>query len=1086
VWTDVFLLSDEIRAALGGRDTLTVRRLTQDFAGKVASEEHSANQDVEEELVKLFKLIEHHRDLAMAEGNAEDSLCFSEALVAVNRVLRSIPQQKPIDQFVDHYHFLVAVRGHTGQFAKDAALWEEFVASLRAAVGLNERILSDPAVRSIWERQPHLRTGHYRRMAALSRALAACGALGKSEAEQMERDAERFARLGQETARTPAAEAMGNVTWFNPSFGRIEGRDGHTLHVTRHEILTPELREAVGHVEQVGPVPVDYDIEPSDTRPYPKAVNVRPPGSVVGEIEQVRPTQNFGIIRLADRRAVHFWLNDWPRDAAPPDVGVPVLSWPQSSPRGSGWTSQHVIEIHRSEKEPSATADAHRLIGEATEARERGHFDRARELFERGMRECPTPGLVCSYAAMMRTVELQATREIFQRGLAIQEVARSAKVWEDAGVFETQRGELAKAVEYLERAVQLARENPGQRGLKGALMALGHAYYKQGTDDAIGQADGSYQEAIQLFGGEEEFRARMPAHLLSSVDAAQVALARLRARSSGGQRTWQFLEKCGLSVVNADASPGYTDLACKIRDPLLRTDFGFTEQLFVRAYSSKQTNLNTSVVEAASGKARDCDQSVALVILPEISMDLEERLRRRLAPTDDKRPLVIVPLVQRDLEKSSAPLETLRKTLGSWLHQRDLFPRVGIVTGPEFFGRQRVLAEINSLLLQGEPIGLFGLRRTGKTSVLQAMKDRQRELGNIVLHGDLLGSRAKVISWLLYTLGEDLRKASEALLPPAFHWDLAGRFQSSVQAEESRFDISQGFFSDLSRVLQALDHSAVAGPKIVLVIDELEVLQQDSADRALDLLRTARGLQNRYRSRFDYIVTAANPSVCERGQIDGIDNPVFNCIHPLYLEFLTASECAEMITETGRGMGVSFEPEAVKRVYTATAGHPFFARYLCSLAVKLRVGRPVTLTAENIFNAEAIYNRDRSSEDCAEIVERLQRDYPEELIILRQLAESFAPIPLHTLRPGATADGQRAIRHLLHYQLAAATHHGIVLSMDLMRRWLTGSHTPLAEGRPRPAPLQPAKRPPAAGPSRDQRRPASRRNSRPGRGYDQR
>ena len=253
------------------------------------------------------------------------------------------------------------------------------------------------------------------------------------------------------------------------------------------------------------------------------------------------------------------------------------------------------------------------------------------------------------------------------------------------------------------------------------------------------------------------------------------------------------------------------------------------------------------------------------------------------------------------------------------------------------------------------------------------------------------------------------------------------------------YPFSDAFFGDLARVLQVFEQLPKEDrPKVLLMIDELETLQDKSPERTMDLLRNARGLQNRYQEGFAYIITAANPSICEKGQIDGKDNPVFGCIRPLYLEFLRNEECAEMITELGRGMGVSFDSEAVKRVYTATAGHPSFTRYLCSIAVGLRRGRPVKLTKKDIIQAEAIYNRQRSGDDLSEIEQRLARDYPEELAILKKLAASDAPIPLTTLLPAPTADERRAIRHLLGYQLAEETRVGIALRMELFRRYLTG------------------------------------------------
>ncbi len=1265
---------DEIRIAIESPSGASVEKaagLIKQFTEDIITSGRSSDIQVRKVLVEMFKLIEHHRDRAAANKNETDAVLLSRSLVAVNRALRAVPRGRMIDEFVELYHLFVAVRFHAKVFEQDIDFWAECREKLRAAVHLGRQLLNDPATLAWWERNPHLRTGHYRRLASLCHALVSFGFAQADEFEHLEKDTERFGRLAEPSAlATPTVPALGHIVSFGPALhGLIQTRDRQKLVVLLREILTPELRQAAQAAQAVqGGIPVDFDVEvrTNSAMPYDRAVRVRLPGSFCGEVSHVDPVRNFGYIKLSDNRSVHFWLNNWPEPTEPPHQGAAVLCWPETSIHGTKWTSKHIhlvelfesptslnseahqlvtealdardrgdiprarglferglrecpvlevvlnyaammkvenpgevgriyerglsieevaksykawedagvfasqrgnfdeavrylnqslvltrahpeqrglkgvllalghvhyrhgteesirladqyyqeaielyggwesfsarVPIHQvnyvnavrsalsnpglHERAASPNLEAHRLVEEAADAREDGDISRASVLYERGMEECPTPQIVCSYAAMMKAVDADEASRIYERGLQIDDIARSSKVWEDAGVYASQRGKFDQAVQYLERALTLAREHPEHRGLKGVLMALGNAHYRRGAEDAIRRADACYQEAIALHGGWEAFRAKMPVHQISNVDAAQAALAQLRSHTPSGNTAWEFLESCGLRVKDAQPTEDFADLVCEVADASLRTDYGLGERIFVRCYLQEQdSSPDPKAVEQGALQAAaqwQCDETVALLILPELSHDLQESLRRRLDDTTDVRPLVIIPLAQRDLEKAAIPLETLRDALAAWLYRRDLFPRVGIVTGAEFFGRQRVLAEINSLLMRGEPIGLFGLRRTGKTSVLQAVKDRQREQGNIVLHADLLGSGKKMLSWLLHALAEDLRNSSQELLPSNFHWDLAGRFPSSVSADEGDFDISQGFFSDLARVLQALElNPADKRPKIILVIDELEALQEESSARMLDLLRTARSLQNRYQARFDYIVTAANPSVCEKGQIDGRDNPVFNCIRPLYLEFLSPTECSEMITELGRGMGVFFQPEALRRVYTATAGHPFFTRWLCSIAVKLRRGRPLTLTAKDILNAEGIYNRDRSGDDIWEIEQRLKRDYPAELEMLNKLARSFTAIPLHALLASPAEDGHRAIRHLLGYQLAADTEGGIALRMELMRRWLTGTVTPERAPELR-KPSAPPRQPP-----RSHSRPAPRPKKWPRRPYDQ-
>ena len=139
--------------------------------------------------------------------------------------------------------------------------------------------------------------------------------------------------------------------------------------------------------------------------------------------------------------------------------------------------------------------------------------------------------------------------------------------------------------------------------------------------------------------------------------------------------------------------------------------------------------------------------------------------------------------------------------------------------------------------------------------------------------------------------------------------------------------------------------------------------------------------------------------------------------------------------ELGRGMGIRFSGDAQTRVYDLTGGHPFFARQLCSFMAEQYRDRPLQIDQEMV---EAMVERylDVRSGDFQEIVERLDRDFPDELAICIFLAEAGGQLPVDTIR-GLLGDGLiGTIKHLTGYQIVAVDRSNIFICIDLLNRWL--------------------------------------------------
>ena len=183
------------------------------------------------------------------------------------------------------------------------------------------------------------------------------------------------------------------------------------------------------------------------------------------------------------------------------------------------------------------------------------------------------------------------------------------------------------------------------------------------------------------------------------------------------------------------------------------------------------------------------------------------------------------------------------------------------------------------------------------------------------------------------------------------------------------------------------------------------------------------------------IITGANSIVSEAAQFEGRDNPVFNFFTEIYLQLLEAPECALMIRELGRGMGLRFTAEAIAYIYSLTGGHPFFARQLSSFAAQHYRDRPLVVERPMVESLRDRYLDERAS-DFEEIVERLKRDFPDELRICIELAAADGRLPISHLRQRTSSNPGSPIRHLSGYQIVVTTATHAYLTIDLLVRWL--------------------------------------------------
>jgi cold shock CspA family protein len=754
-----------------------------------------------------------------------------------------------------------------------------------------------------------------------------------------------------------------------------------------------------------------------------------------GSITSYFPDRSFGFIRTADNREAFFHVSYFQDPDLEPYVGLPVEFYLVKTDKGL--QAQELSADNAPVGEQQGSVERDNWLARAILARDSRRYDEAVAAYEKGMRNSPTTQLILSYAAMEKNRRRKASAmRIYEAGIRI--FKDNAKLREDAGILAASIGDYRGAIRLLNEALKLSQSQ--HRGEKGVLLALAHTHYALETIQDLQQAITYYERARDLFGrGSTQ---------LPDYDILALNLAKIRTQHHRGNLTVRFLRQAKFEIVRARLLEQITEGAefvVRSDNAELSESYGLASHLIVRVMFKAQVSLTDledldSSVRRWSNSGLGDDQ-VALVVVSSLPQELQRLLSARIE--DHRRSVpAIVPLQQSEIEVSEDALAVLRESLDRWLYRRDLFAGNSPVEGRRFFGRDKPLADLRESISTVTPTGIFGLRKVGKTSLLKEGQRRASELGDVVVYMDLLRVPSDVSDcrWLYWRIATELRSEVEKL--PGLRggrWRLAGEFRDFLDIP-SGFPVAIAFDADLTSLLARLRGAALnPNPRVVLLLDEVERLLPTRLGKSgfegfFDFFGYFRGLSQE-NNNFVLVITGANNVLSEAAQFGGRDNPVFNYFKEIYLPLLEPDECSLMIRELGRGMGIRFDQDARDHIYNLTGGHPFFARQLCSFVAGRNRDRPLQVSRKMIESIADEYLDVRSA-DFEEIVERLERDFPNELAVCVNLARAGGRLPLSEVRGEPGKQFGSMIRHLTGYQIVRVSDQTVALTIQLLTRWL--------------------------------------------------
>lgn len=284
----------------------------------------------------------------------------------------------------------------------------------------------------------------------------------------------------------------------------------------------------------------------------------------------------------------------------------------------------------------------------------------------------------------------------------------------------------------------------------------------------------------------------------------------------------------------------------------------FGPKVYIRVESERvvrREDIN-ALVEATRERYEGQLSGRAAFIVLDTRLDIGARLEMFTCRFSDN--FTIIPFTVAQLQQAvqtDSCSTMLKSVLGDYLGETDLYESrwpVSDVLG--FFGRKPVIDTIQSILDRGEHVALFGLRKMGKTSLMNYQQDELPYPMAVLSLQDVPNPseifREAVTEW---------RKALLQRLPGSKIPDLnltSGGIPSDVKA---------AFRSDTQTLLDLLEKHKIA-PRLVLCLDEIDEIvpsegaSSESITAFRDLMGFLRGVATRLGS-LNLIVCGMRPDI---------------------------------------------------------------------------------------------------------------------------------------------------------------------------------------------------------------------------------
>ncbi|WP_202223591.1 hypothetical protein [Okeania sp. KiyG1] len=232
------------------------------------------------------------------------------------------------------------------------------------------------------------------------------------------------------------------------------------------------------------------------------------------------------------------------------------------------------------------------------------------------------------------------------------------------------------------------------------------------------------------------------------------------------------------------------------------------------------------------------------------------------------------------------------------------------VYAPEYlFGRETIVSFIQEQLTSRAKVTvLHGQRRIGITSCINYISRSVSVDGFMFVPLSLEGKYHNSLDEILYDFARDivdwLGISRSTITIPS---------QEDIKAKPRRF--TRIFFKQI--------YNRLEGKNIVLLLDEFDVLWDDSCSEINPFIKFLTSIINREKKLFIVLFLG------RRGNsLEFIGNLFGGKVSHEELGLLNKSDTENLITEVAEGI-LEYKPEAIEKIWELAGGHPYYTQLLC-------------------------------------------------------------------------------------------------------------------------------------------------------------
>ena len=339
---------------------------------------------------------------------------------------------------------------------------------------------------------------------------------------------------------------------------------------------------------------------------------------------------------------------------------------------------------------------------------------------------------------------------------------------------------------------------------------------------------------------------------------------------------------------------------------------------------------------------------------------------------------IIIPFTYDCFYLNRADNYFLRNSFKNFLYVRNLFDFSEPLTKDfYFFGRSDLTLKIIDKHNNNQNFGAFGLRKSGKTSIIYDVMRKATINEILCVFIDCEDTSFNMKRWnyaLKYVLMEVFRAANLEFIEEDNNF--------------SETDASKALENGFKYVYQSTKKS------IILFFDEIENITFSKSAvnhwcSSLDFVyfwQTIRSIYQRNMGIFTFCIFGTNPKCIEMSLILGKDNPIYNIFQPFYIQGFTHTQTREMIRKLGRLMGITFDESIYTKLEEDYGGHPFLMRQVCSHIACTNEDRPLRVDRKIYTECRDKFNQQNGATYFSMLIDVLKQFYPEEYELLQMLA----------------------------------------------------------------------------------------------------